>query len=78
MMLSYCDTRQPRMFPDYGPMPPYGPRPRMDPASDVFTCLFGDLFVKWWVPSADAVFFSYLSASFLVVVIIVGQGLTLT
>ncbi|XP_025094706.1 nuclear hormone receptor HR96-like isoform X4 [Pomacea canaliculata] len=46
MMLSYCDTRQPRMFPDYGPMPPYGPRPRMDPASDVFTCLFGDLFVK--------------------------------
>ncbi|KAL8571366.1 hypothetical protein ACOMHN_038149 [Nucella lapillus] len=66
MMLSYCDARQPRMFPDYGhpghhpsmphsmphPMPhhphhPYAPRPRMDPASDVFTCLFGDLFVKW-------------------------------
>ena len=25
----------------------YPHRPRMDPASDVFTCLFGDLFVKW-------------------------------
>ncbi|XP_076460977.1 vitamin D3 receptor-like isoform X3 [Babylonia areolata] len=72
MMLSYCDARQPRMFPDYGhphpghphhphpahhhhphhpamaphPHHPYAPRPRMDPASDVFTCLFGDLFVK--------------------------------
>lgn len=50
-MLSYCDARQPRMFPDYHHghhMPPYAaPRPRMDPASDVFTCLFGDLFVKW-------------------------------
>lgn len=22
-------------------------RPRMDATSDVFTCLFGDLFVKW-------------------------------
>ena len=41
-----------------GPPPPppphhhpaqYNPymRPRVDPASDVFTCLFGDLFVKW-------------------------------
>lgn len=34
-----------------GPPQSYSPymRPRMDPTSDVFTCLFGDLFVKWWV-----------------------------
>lgn len=32
-----------------GPPQSYSPymRPRMDPTSDVFTCLFGDLFVKW-------------------------------
>lgn len=42
----------------YGPPPPPPPhhhqaqysqymRPRVDQTSDVFTCLFGDLFVKW-------------------------------
>ena len=39
------------------PPPPqaYNPymRPRMDATSDVFTCLFGDLFVKWWVRSGS-------------------------
>ncbi|CAG5134357.1 unnamed protein product, partial [Candidula unifasciata] len=46
-MLSFCDSRQPRMFPDYSAYAvPHHPRPRMDPTSDVFTCLFGDLFVK--------------------------------
>lgn len=47
-MLSFCDPRQARMFPEYAPYSmPHHPRPRMDPTSDVFTCLFGDLFVKW-------------------------------
>ena len=27
--------------------PGFANRPRVDPTSDVFTCLFGDLFVKW-------------------------------
>lgn len=45
----------------YGPPAPYNqgpsphqmggtvfpPRHRIDPTSEVFTCLFGDLFVKW-------------------------------
>ena len=58
MMLSFCDPTPAGMFPDYGhhhgqqsgshvPFL-YTPRPRVDPASDVFTCLFGDLFVKWY------------------------------
>lgn len=33
--------------PPMGGPPGFPPRPRMDPTSDVFTCLFGDLFVKW-------------------------------
>ena len=64
MMLSCCDVRHvPRTYTEYASQQPghghlaghpvlpgyHHARPRVEPTSDVFTCLFGDLFVKWYV-----------------------------